>query len=209
MKTALYRHFDQAGRLLYVGISLCAVTRLGQHGHVSRWVGEITAVTIEHFEDRKQAVEAEREAIIAESPLWNKTHRSPRPVPRVRAMPKGCDSERYMPPTLLEKQMFLYVLDHGLDGKSTPIRARDLDFGDGTFTGMLRILNKLFRRIPFYLDGFTSRSADQVVLAIYLNPAMVLLADTIRDEVRDAIEERDALKIVRRSNRTTRIRYPF
>ncbi len=73
-KTHLYRHFDAQGRLLYVGISLSAVKRLSQHGKESRWANQIANVTIETLPSREDALEAERQAIIAERPLYNKTY---------------------------------------------------------------------------------------------------------------------------------------
>jgi hypothetical protein len=44
MKTSLYRHFDADGVLLYVGVSLWAVSRLTQHRHGSRWFHKIANV---------------------------------------------------------------------------------------------------------------------------------------------------------------------
>jgi hypothetical protein len=68
---ALYRHFDAAGRLLYVGISLSAVQRLGQHKAGARWFGEIANVTIEWMGSRDDATAAELRAIRSENPAWN------------------------------------------------------------------------------------------------------------------------------------------
>jgi hypothetical protein len=68
---SLYRHYDNDGRLLYVGISLSALTRLGQHKDASHWFSQIKEVKIEHFASRNQALEAEREAIHNENPLHN------------------------------------------------------------------------------------------------------------------------------------------
>lgn len=71
MKTALYRHFDAAGRLLYVGISLNALQRLGQHSYGAAWFDHIATVTIEQHPTRGDALTAEAIAIAKESPLWN------------------------------------------------------------------------------------------------------------------------------------------
>lgn len=70
-RTALYRHFDADGRLLYVGISLSAIHRLSQHMAASSWADEIVSVTIVRFETREEAHAAEREAIRAEAPVHN------------------------------------------------------------------------------------------------------------------------------------------
>lgn len=63
METALYRHFDKDGVLLYIGISLNPFNRLNQHFIVSEWVTEITDIKIEWYDTREEAVEAERQAI--------------------------------------------------------------------------------------------------------------------------------------------------
>lgn len=70
-RTALYRHFDAAGALLYVGISLSAVQRLGQHRDRSGWYSQIAQVSIEWFTDRRLALAAESLAIAQEKPLRN------------------------------------------------------------------------------------------------------------------------------------------
>ena len=69
--TQLYRHFDAAGVLLYVGISLSTVHRLSQHRDDSHWFDQIKRVEIEHFPTRKQAEIAEQVAILTEAPLHN------------------------------------------------------------------------------------------------------------------------------------------
>jgi predicted DNA-binding transcriptional regulator AlpA len=71
MKTSLYRHFDKTGRLLYVGVSLSAMRRLSEHSGNSAWAASIARVTIEHFQTREQALDAERLAVRAERPLYN------------------------------------------------------------------------------------------------------------------------------------------
>ena len=71
MKTHLYRHFDKNGALLYVGISLSALNRLGQHCDHSAWYNSISRVEIETFEARELALEAEAKAIFNEKPKHN------------------------------------------------------------------------------------------------------------------------------------------
>lgn len=70
-RTALYRHFDAAGQLLYVGISLSAVQRLGQHRDTAGWYGLIKRVEIEWLPGRLEALHAEAVAIARESPVHN------------------------------------------------------------------------------------------------------------------------------------------
>lgn len=73
-RTALYRHFDATGKLLYIGISLSAVHRLKQHTIDKAWADDIASMTVEQYGSREEALEAERDAIIAEKPLWNVMH---------------------------------------------------------------------------------------------------------------------------------------
>lgn len=72
--TALYRHYDSAGRLLYIGISLSAAARLAQHVQGSEWARDIASMTVEQWPTRAAAAEAERAAIQAERPMWNRAH---------------------------------------------------------------------------------------------------------------------------------------
>jgi hypothetical protein len=69
-RTQLYRHFDADDRLLYVGISISAVIRLYEH-RSSSWFYKIAKITIETFDTRQRAVEAERRAIVEERPSYN------------------------------------------------------------------------------------------------------------------------------------------
>lgn len=71
MKTALYRHFDAAGRLLYVGITNHTPRRLAQHSERSAWFTQSARVTIEWHPTREKALEAERLAVVSERPLHN------------------------------------------------------------------------------------------------------------------------------------------
>jgi hypothetical protein len=56
--TALYRHFDDEGRLLYVGISLSPTYRLSQHRVSSSWFVRISRISVEWFHNRDTALEA-------------------------------------------------------------------------------------------------------------------------------------------------------
>lgn len=70
-ETQLYRHFNESGELLYVGISLSTVSRLAQHRNASHWFAEIASITVETFPTRIGALEAERKAILEENPIHN------------------------------------------------------------------------------------------------------------------------------------------
>jgi len=82
MKTALYRHYDADGALLYVGIALSPLARLAQH-RASAWVHEIARVEIDWHETREAALEAERQAIIEKNPKHNKAGRGDSDVSRL------------------------------------------------------------------------------------------------------------------------------
>lgn len=77
-KTALYRHFGDAGQLLYVGIASDPFRRLENHEHCSPWFWLVTRVEIEWHPNRGAAEEAETKAIRSENPAYNR-----RDVPRV------------------------------------------------------------------------------------------------------------------------------
>lgn len=70
VKTALYRHFDADGVLLYVGISLAPFRRLRDHKR-SHWCESIVTIKVEWHPDRESALRAEMAAIMAEQPLHN------------------------------------------------------------------------------------------------------------------------------------------
>jgi hypothetical protein len=71
MLTQLYRHFDKNGQLLYVGVSLSTVVRLSQHREYSKWYDQIANVTIQNYNTREEALEAETQAIKNENPKYN------------------------------------------------------------------------------------------------------------------------------------------
>jgi hypothetical protein len=70
-RTALYRHFDAAGALLYVGISLNTLQRTAQHKHGAKWFERIARITIDWHATRSAALAAEAIAIARESPECN------------------------------------------------------------------------------------------------------------------------------------------
>lgn len=80
MRTGLYRHFDAAGALLYVGVSLNTTARLAAHGATSGWFSEIARVDVVHYPTRDDALAAERVAIETEKPRWN-IKMAPAPAP--------------------------------------------------------------------------------------------------------------------------------
>lgn len=68
---SLYRHFDSGDNLLYVGISNSSLRRTEEHSKTAIWFKHITKITIEHFENRADAIFAEEKAIVKEKPKFN------------------------------------------------------------------------------------------------------------------------------------------
>lgn len=75
MDTALYRHFDAANVLLYVGIALSPASRTSQHRRNASWFSQVARIEIEWFISREGAELAEREAIRTENPIFNLVHK--------------------------------------------------------------------------------------------------------------------------------------
>lgn len=67
----LYKHYDQSGDLLYIGISLSAINRLYQHKAKSHWYHNIARVEIVNFSSRGELVRAESRLIKSLKPRHN------------------------------------------------------------------------------------------------------------------------------------------
>ncbi len=72
---ALYRFYDHAGELLYIGITKDPSTRWARHSEDKKWWHEVQRIAIQTMPDRESALKAEREAIKAEKPRYNIVHR--------------------------------------------------------------------------------------------------------------------------------------
>jgi len=70
--TYLYRVFDAADLLLYIGIAESFEQRLSQHEINSGWFDKAERLVVEWHTDRRSALTAEGTAIEAERPLWNR-----------------------------------------------------------------------------------------------------------------------------------------
>lgn len=73
-RTALYRLFNAAGTLLYIGISVNPDVRWRVHAREKSWWAEVSERTVEWFETRKAAEAAEVAAVAAELPGYNVEH---------------------------------------------------------------------------------------------------------------------------------------
>lgn len=62
-RTALYRLYDAAGRLLYVGVAANPERRWEQHSRDKAWWPEVERRTCEWLDTRGQAERQEREAV--------------------------------------------------------------------------------------------------------------------------------------------------
>lgn len=83
---ALYRYFDVRDILLYVGISGDLAGRERTHIAKSKWMSLAIRSTIERYGSLAEAGKAEREAIKAGRPIFNKQHNdTPEARERLRA----------------------------------------------------------------------------------------------------------------------------
>jgi hypothetical protein len=73
-KCALYRHYDEDGVLLYIGISYDLVARGRQHAKEAAWIEYAVRVEAEWLPSRDAAEAAERRAIQIEQPVFNFTY---------------------------------------------------------------------------------------------------------------------------------------
>lgn len=71
----VYRHYDQKGSLLYVGMTSNLGARNMKHKNRSHWFTEIANIRLEWFSDKREAKEAEASAICSENPIHNKNLR--------------------------------------------------------------------------------------------------------------------------------------
>lgn len=83
-RTALYRIRGEAGLLLYIGISNHPGIRWNGHLLEQPWWGELRTLTVEWYDSRPEAEDAEKAAIRAEQPKYNVTYLKPTGVGRER-----------------------------------------------------------------------------------------------------------------------------
>jgi predicted GIY-YIG superfamily endonuclease len=89
LPTVLYRCFAGDGELLYIGIARDLERRMKQHlrDHEhddGAWIHWVDRTEVEQYPDRPSALKAEKAAIAAESPRYNRTGKAVPRLPRVR-----------------------------------------------------------------------------------------------------------------------------
>ena len=76
-RTALYRLYNSADQLLYIGISADPKVRWAQHAVDKDWWPQVLRRDVEWMPSRAQAEAAERHAIVSEKPVHNSKHSLP------------------------------------------------------------------------------------------------------------------------------------
>lgn len=70
-RTAVYRFYDNAGALIYVGITNNPSRRWALHAHEKPWWGDVTLREVEWFTTREEAEAVESQLIDSRRPKWN------------------------------------------------------------------------------------------------------------------------------------------
>lgn len=85
MRCALYRHFDELGTLLYVGITAAQAARTADHAACAEWVEFAARGSIEWHNSEAAAAVAEAHAIRSERPIFNRAYAVGNPDERIAA----------------------------------------------------------------------------------------------------------------------------
>lgn len=102
--TSIYRHFDACGCLLYVGIAYDPVKRNYAHAGTSWWSKWTDHIQIagQVYATRSAAVDAERDLIQTELPVFNKVHAFDRDTSVVRYLIQHERWEHLSVPTVID-----------------------------------------------------------------------------------------------------------
>ena len=73
-RTALYRCYDREGALLYIGVAKHFGLRWSRHKGKTPWWDQVHRQTVEWYDSRPEALDAEADAIFAEQPRHNVVH---------------------------------------------------------------------------------------------------------------------------------------
>jgi len=79
VKTALYKHKDDQGNIIYVGVAKSIGARSAQHLNNSEWQAEITSIDVEWYENSLLAELMEIKLIKSLRPKYNRAHNNNRP----------------------------------------------------------------------------------------------------------------------------------
>ena len=131
--TALYRWFDQDGRLLYVGITGTLAERTTAHSGTDDWWREVRRADVEWFDTAAEALAAERVAIQQESPRFNRSR--PRVHGHLVSRPKSRGP--------LERRLVELLLRMPFDDYAAPRRAAGMSYDNIAYelTAWLRALS--------------------------------------------------------------------
>lgn len=69
----LYRLFDSAEKLLYIGVTTDCEKRIHTHRSEKSWGNRIECASIKEYDSKQDAMRAEREAIEHENPAYNRS----------------------------------------------------------------------------------------------------------------------------------------
>jgi len=86
-RTVVYRLYDAADVLLYVGSSKNPAQRWKQHRQLKSWWPQVARREVAWFDSRPDALFAERQAILAENPLHNSPNDPQGWLPGVKGPP--------------------------------------------------------------------------------------------------------------------------
>jgi len=92
-RTAVYRIRGEAEALLYIGMTNNPAIRWNGHQLVQPWWDELRTLTVEWYDSRPEAAEAERLAVLAEQPKYNLTYLKPTGPGRERKSPEAIPVE--------------------------------------------------------------------------------------------------------------------
>ena len=118
---ALYRWYDAADQLLYVGISWILMERTVAHANTQPWWPEIALCRVEWFPTRREAAAAERRAIAEEKPRHNRL----RPRQQLHTLERGYSNRSRM-----EYRFTELILGQSMDQFIGPRRAQGKSFDD-------------------------------------------------------------------------------
>lgn len=98
-RTAVYRHYDESGALLYVGASMRPKQRLAEHRCRNLWAKSVTDTKIDWYDSWAAAHNVEIMVIREENPLNNKNHKK---KPEKEKTPKPPKPEATAPELIID-----------------------------------------------------------------------------------------------------------